>query len=99
MEWLLLHGGVGMLNIHPDYMLTEDRLGLYKDMLLYIKSLQGVWHVQPREAARWWRDRQASSLQSAGGVFRIVGPAADRGVVLRSSLRDSAVVTTPAGAV
>jgi hypothetical protein len=99
MEWLLLHGGVAMLNVHPDYMLTDDRLGLYRDMLVYIRSLQGVWHVQPREAARWWRDRQASNLQGEGGTLRIVGPAADRGVILRCSLREGAVVTTPAGAV
>lgn len=98
MEWLLVHGGIAVLNIHPDYMLTEERLGYYRDMLQYIRTLQGVWHVQPREAARWWRDRQASTLRSDGGRFRIEGPVADRGVVLRSVLRDGAVVTTPAGA-
>ncbi len=98
MEWLLAHGGIGMINIHPDYMLTDDRLRLYRDMLEYVKGLQGVWHVQPHEAAQWWRDRQASSLREEGGTWRIVGPAAGRGVVLRSTLKEGTVVTTPAGA-
>ena len=86
-----------MLNIHPDYMLTDERLGLYRDLLLHIKGLHGVWHVQPREAARWWRDRQASSLRSEGKEYRIEGPAAGKGGVMRSTLVHGAVVTTPSG--
>jgi hypothetical protein len=54
--------------------------------------------VQPHEAAQWWRDRQASTLRQEGGAWRIVGPAADNGVVLRSTLKEGTVVTTPAGA-
>jgi hypothetical protein len=59
--------------------------------------LRDVWHVQPREAAQWWRDRQASTLTKVGNGFRIVGPAAERGVVLKSWLKEGAVVTSLAG--
>ncbi len=98
MEWLLMHGGIGVINIHPDYMLTDDRLQLYRAMLEYVKGLSGVWHVQPHQAAQWWRDRQASRLVVSGTTSRIEGPAVGDGVVLRSCLKDGAVVTSPAGA-
>lgn len=93
MDWILRHGGVAVLNIHPDYMLSDDRLALYRDLLVHIKSLQGVWHVQPREAARWWRDRQSSTLRMDAGGSRIEGPAAGRGSIVVSRMGNDGVVT------
>lgn len=99
MDWILEHGGVAVLNIHPDYMLADDRLALYRDLLLHMRSLEGVWHVQPREAAQWWRDRQASVLRNDAGTWRIDGPAAGRGRVLLARLGGDGVVTHDTAAV
>jgi peptidoglycan/xylan/chitin deacetylase (PgdA/CDA1 family) len=92
-EWIAAHGGIAMVNVHPDYMLTDERLSFYRDLLLYMKDQSGVWHVQPREAARWWRDRQASRLRQADGKFRVEGPAGDRAVVVRRRLVNGSLVT------
>jgi len=93
-EWIAAHGGIAMLNVHPDYMLTDERLSFYRDFLHFMKGQQGQWHVQPREAARWWRDRQASVLRSDAGALRIEGPAADRAVIMQRTLSDGAIVST-----
>ncbi len=68
-EWIGVHGGIAMLNVHPDYMMTDERLSLYRDFLQYMKAQTRMWHVQPREAARWWRDRHASTLRADGGKY------------------------------
>lgn len=99
LEWIARHGGVAMLNIHPDYMLTEERLGFYRDLLLHVKAVPGLWHVQPREAARWWRDRQASTLRMEGGRWRIEGPAAAQGRCVVARWENDEVVTHDAAGV
>jgi len=94
-EWIAAHGGVAMLNVHPDYMLTDERLSFYRDFLQYMKGRQGQWHVQPREAAHWWRDRQASALRFERGSLHVDGPAADRAVIMLSTLKNDVIVTEP----
>ncbi len=93
-EWIELHEGIAVLNVHPDYMIEDARLSLYRDFLLHMKTRLGMWHVQPREAAGWWRDRQASALHSRNQRYCVDGPAADRATIVRSVLLDGTIVVT-----
>ncbi len=84
--------GLALLNTHPDYMTSPERLRLYEQFLEYMQSERHCWHTLPREAAGWWLDRRASKLLQIGDEWRILGPASDRGRVRQVSLRESELV-------
>jgi hypothetical protein len=94
-EWIAEHGGIVVVNVHPDYMLTDGRLKLFEDLLRFMKTMPGMWHVLPREAAEWWRERHATQLQIVNGTPVLVGPAAHRAVIVRTELRDGRCVDVP----
>lgn len=86
--WLAENGGLLLLNVHPDYMLTEDRLAKYRELLHYLKTLPGMWHDLPKEVARWWLERHASRIIASGGHMALEGPAAGRGAIVASRLHN-----------
>jgi hypothetical protein len=86
--WIAEQEGIVVINVHPDYMLTDERLRFFEELLQYMKTLQGMWHVLPRDAARWWRDRQATTLDLVDGVPVLKGPAAERAAALRTALHN-----------
>jgi hypothetical protein len=90
--WIAEHGGVAVVNVHPDYMLTHDRLQLYEDFLRFMKTVPGMWHPLPREAARWWKERNLSAVRRGADGWHIEGPAAARGRILRT-VSENGVVT------
>lgn len=63
-DWIASHGGMVMLNTHPDYCCFDSKPGrsefpvqYYEELLGYIKEkYQGdYWDALPREAARYYR--------------------------------------------
>jgi len=64
LDWVAEHGGMALLNSHPDYMVSGDtRSGIeeysvvhYQKLLEYVKSaFEGkFWHVLPRDLAKFW---------------------------------------------
>jgi hypothetical protein len=94
-EWIMQHGGLVLINIHPDYMLTEERLGFYREFLLFMKNALGVWHALPRDVAKWWRDRDASRIRGDGNGYSIEGPAAGRAAILQTFLSDGELEHIP----
>ena len=65
LDWIAQHGGMALLNTHPDYMcFKEDRLGPNQfDVRLYEKFLRDVkskyegqfWHALPKDVAAFAR--------------------------------------------
>ena len=64
LDWIVKHGGMALLNTHPDYMVFEGRPGMeeypagyYRDFLVYVKENYSgdFWHVLPKDLARFWR--------------------------------------------
>jgi peptidoglycan/xylan/chitin deacetylase (PgdA/CDA1 family) len=63
-DWVAEHGGMVLLNTHPDYMsfrcgINEPRTfpsSLYRDFLEWISRTHGgrFWHALPREVARYY---------------------------------------------
>jgi hypothetical protein len=68
-DFLQRYCGMALLNTHPDYLRKGGRLELYADFLHQISYRETCWHTLPREAARWWRERdsaeQVASLRGA----------------------------------
>ncbi len=66
-DWIARHGGMALVNTHPDYMnFKGSRPGIeeypahhYEEMLTYIKTRYAgqYWHPLPKEMARFWSAR------------------------------------------
>lgn len=63
LDWIAAHGGMALVNVHPDYMnfnttsnYEEYPARFYEDFLQYIKSkYEGqYWQPLPRDVARFW---------------------------------------------
>ena len=48
-------GGLINVIVHPDYMLTEERLELYRALLDHLSRKTGLWITTPNQAADWAR--------------------------------------------
>jgi hypothetical protein len=73
LDWIVEHGGMALLNTHPDYMnFNEGPLGLekypahyYGQLLNYIKERykELYWNVLPKELARFWAGRFRNKME------------------------------------
>ncbi len=84
-EWVAANHGLVQLLVHPDYLLSDERLALYDSFLAWLSELNrsgGGWHALPREVAEWWKQRAALSCAGEDGGVRVEGgPAAARAAV------------------
>jgi len=90
-EWIARHHGLVNVIVHPDYMLTDERLALYAELLDLLVAHPGGWHALPREVAEWWRTREG--LRVEGDT--VVGPGAERAGVVRARPEGEAMVIGP----
>ena len=65
--WIARHGGLVTALIHPDYVLSDERLRRYDELLAFLGGQEGGWHALPRDVARWWRRRAALDAALRGG--------------------------------
>ena len=63
-EWIIRHHGLINVIVHPDYMLAEEHLRLYDELLQVLTEQPGGWHALPRDVARWWKTR--AELEAKG---------------------------------
>jgi hypothetical protein len=73
----------GMVSIlaHPDYVMRERELAVYKTLLGRLAEQRrktGLWIALPREVDRWWRERSQMKLVCEGGSWRIQGTGSER---------------------
>jgi hypothetical protein len=77
------HGLMSFIT-HPDYLLEAPALAAYRALLARIAELrrtQNVWVALPGEVARWWRERNATTVIQQGNGFMLSGPARERGQI------------------
>ncbi len=73
-DWLEAVGGLVTPIVHPDYVLSDERLALYEQLIVHLRSRTSGWHALPREVAAWWRARANLTLvQDADGNLMIPG--------------------------
>jgi glycosyltransferase involved in cell wall biosynthesis/peptidoglycan/xylan/chitin deacetylase (PgdA/CDA1 family) len=72
-DWIAEHGGMVLLNTHPDYMCFEGQpnrdefpVSHYEELLRYIRGKYGesCWPALPREVARHYRERVPPPLRN-----------------------------------
>jgi peptidoglycan/xylan/chitin deacetylase (PgdA/CDA1 family) len=56
-EWIIREHGLVTVLVHPDYVLRDERLAVYDELLGWLAAQTGGWHALPREVAAWWRVR------------------------------------------
>jgi peptidoglycan/xylan/chitin deacetylase (PgdA/CDA1 family) len=74
LDWVAEHGGMALVNTHPDYMnfakaspgFAEYSAEYYSELLDYIKTHygDGYWHPLPREMARFWADNYGDQTRN-----------------------------------
>jgi uncharacterized protein len=81
LDWIAQHGGMVLLNTHPDYInfqnqhsLREFPVALYREFLEYIRAkyADSFWHATPREIAGYVR-ANVQSVRSSRYVSRANG--------------------------
>ena len=73
--------GMALVNIHPDYLNTPDRLEAYEQFLTLVCKRFEFWNAVPRDVARWWKNRYISELVWNEGAYEILGPASQSGEI------------------
>lgn len=99
-DWIIDNHGLINVIVHPDYVLSEHRLGLYERFCAWLRErldCDAGWHDLPREVAAWWRVRDGLSVESDGSGASIAGGAAGdpwavRATVAWASEREGEVV-------
>jgi hypothetical protein len=78
-DWVAANGGLINVIVHPDYVLSPQRLALYEELLRYLRELverERGWHALPREVASWWKARAQMRVAEDGAPPRIVSDGA-----------------------
>lgn len=65
-EWIRARHGLVNVIVHPDYLLSAERLALYERFLAFLAGLEDGWHALPCEVAAWWKARARMEPDSAG---------------------------------
>jgi len=94
-QLILKHHGLMNFIVHPDYILGNKAQGTYKSLLSLLGGLRqdyGVWVTLPREANRWWRQRDRMVLTRKGQDWSIEGEGSERARIAFASVQDSQLV-------
>jgi peptidoglycan/xylan/chitin deacetylase (PgdA/CDA1 family) len=82
LSYVAERAGMALMLTHPEYLAPRGRLHVYREFLESVRERSGYWHALPKECARWWRVREASSVEvGTNGTLSVVGPAASQGGV------------------
>lgn len=79
-ELILSKHGLASFIVHPDYLLQEPPLQLYRELLEWLreeKTARNLWVAKPSEVNRWWRMRDQMNLESRNGMWKITGAGAE----------------------
>jgi hypothetical protein len=75
LDWLAQHGGLALVNVHPDYIAFGERTGraefpvvLYEEFLAHVSEQFGdhAWCALPRDVAQFVRESLFSTARMAG---------------------------------
>jgi glycosyltransferase involved in cell wall biosynthesis len=81
-DWIVAHGGMVLLNTHPDYMCFNGKpdrdefpVSRYEELLRYVREkYEGLyWAALPREVAQHYRDRVPLSARNTRRKICMVG--------------------------
>lgn len=73
LDWVAQHGGLALVNVHPDYLAFGDRDGraefpvtLYKEFLVHVAARFGTaaWFALPRDVAQFAKESVVAAVRS-----------------------------------
>ena len=68
-DWIDREHGMITLNVHPDYVVEQRYLDRYEAFLAHLAERRDTrWHALPRDAARWWRQREGLTVSAEGTI-------------------------------
>jgi hypothetical protein len=76
--------GLILINVHPDYIIDQDRLSIYEELLLKIKEEHNYWHALPRDVANWCRERKKTQIVWQDNRWTIHGLGNPHGKVMEA---------------
>jgi peptidoglycan/xylan/chitin deacetylase (PgdA/CDA1 family) len=56
LDFIEHHGGMGLINVHPDYVFGRGRMSAYESLLNAARE-RGCWNARPKDVVAWWRRR------------------------------------------
>lgn len=65
-DWIRRHHGLVNVIVHPDYVLSAERLDLYDRFLAALTQMDDGWHALPCEVAGWWKARAGMEVDADG---------------------------------
>lgn len=74
--WIARHHGLVNIIVHPDYVVSPERLATYEQFLVFLRQRldrDGGWHALPRDVAQWWRAREGLAVTRSDGEVGITG--------------------------
>jgi len=80
-EMILQKNGLATFLVHPDYLRTPAEHALYRDLLVYLRSVareRNAWIALPRQVNQWCRQRNNMRLVRNGDQWSIEGPGSER---------------------
>jgi len=88
LDWLASHGGMALVNVHPDYLRFEGDpasrstfpVSFYRQFLEYARQKYGqtFWQPLPCELAEWYRREVPHSISGATGDAAVKGGGGDK---------------------
>ncbi len=88
------HGLVSFI-VHPDYIISERPLRIYRRLLEHLSSIRekrNIWFALPKQIDDWWRRRSRMEIIKTNGKWRISGPDTERARVAYAKLVNGKVV-------
>jgi glycosyltransferase involved in cell wall biosynthesis len=81
-DWIAEHGGMVLLNTHPDYMCFQGKpardefpVSFYEEFLRYVREkYEGkYWHALPREVAAYYREAMPAEARNTRRKICMIG--------------------------
>jgi hypothetical protein len=67
-DWIMARHGLINVIVHPDYVVEQKLLDRYEAFLAYLAEHADGWRALPRDAARWWRQREGLTVAADGTI-------------------------------
>jgi hypothetical protein len=93
-DLILRRNGLISFIVHPDYVIEKKAREVYVSLLRYLAQLREdgkLWLAKPGQVARWWRQRQETTLTQDGQILKIHGSGTERARVASACLDGNSV--------
>ncbi len=90
-DWIERNSGLVLVDVHPDYMVSDERLRLYESLLIHMRGKSNMYHALPKDIAAWWQQRNSSRLWSVNGKYGVAGHISARSSIIRTSIENGSL--------